>query len=750
MLSPKERKEVEVLTRLVAGFRKTGEWLKDTQIKDGNPSLRFALDDLKSSGHVDARNLGICHVTPLGLFRLYDTKDVQALCKDADLLLAAMYEGYFRSADGQTNGKEIDIKDLSIADGSHLIGVGSLLEYLNAQRAISFSGGTRKATKVTVSSDTLNLLPMRYQLWLAAIESSQAAAVPQVRDLLRAAIFQFLLREWNEEWAILRSGTIQTHQDLVAMCVRLECLVQSTESFWRNSVEAESISRGLSNSRKLLGKATEGTDWTTQICQHLDSLTVVFQDSLMWALAQSTNGMSSKNRSLSALSAIGAFTALPRNLGFPIADLKLYLAGEADTGAWVEWAIRNDLVKKAKSLGSDEADLLAVSPKCDDLLRGRIVEQDGFFLLTKPPLPTKATHHKSPPEHRGWKAMWQPDKSVRLRQGGQSITFAVRKNGEKGGRLYVLKALRNPDRLARFKREVEALKSLNHENLLKLVHFDIQPGEDEPYIVTEYCPEGSLCDFPVRQLTEDELIRIFLQICKGVGAAHSVGIVHRDIKPANIFMRDRWTPVVGDLGICWIPEEAERPTETLEAVGPRLFMAPEFEGGKVKNVLPSADVYSLGKLLHWLFKQKPVPREHHHDPDFDIAEGRSGNAALQLVNQLLDRMIVEAPLRRLQDANEVVVEVERLIERHRAGGHALGPGIPQRCSYCAEGTYQVVVEAQRSPGGMGAPFAALNEFGFHPNPDGIWRILACDKCGHVQVFRTDLATSRGDSKANPY
>ena len=72
-----------------------------------------------------------------------------------------------------------------------------------------------------------------------------------------------------------------------------------------------------------------------------------------------------------------------------------------------------------------------------------------------------------------------------------------------------------------------------------------------------------------------------MQVCEGIRHAHSHGVIHRDIKPSNIFLRNGEGPaVVGDFGICYIEKDGARLTLTDEAVGPRIFMAPEFEGGR--------------------------------------------------------------------------------------------------------------------------------------------------------------------------
>lgn len=108
----------------------------------------------------------------------------------------------------------------------------------------------------------------------------------------------------------------------------------------------------------------------------------------------------------------------------------------------------------------------------------------------------------------------------------------------------------------------------------------------------------------------------FKLICAGVEHLHKAGIVHRDLKPENILMFSG-TPKISDFGICLVANE-NRLTSTSEAVGPRFYMAPELEDGKNLDVSPSADVYSLGKILYFIFsKGKIFSREKYNQPKFN-------------------------------------------------------------------------------------------------------------------------------------
>ena len=83
-------------------------------------------------------------------------------------------------------------------------------------------------------------------------------------------------------------------------------------------------------------------------------------------------------------------------------------------------------------------------------------------------------------------------------------------------------------------------------------------------------------------------------------SSFSFPIYHRDIKPENIFY-DGKELFIGDFGICYINDgNDERFTMTSEAIGSRLFMAPEYEVGRVEDINEKGDIFSIGKLLWYM------------------------------------------------------------------------------------------------------------------------------------------------------
>lgn len=331
---------------------------------------------------------------------------------------------------------------------------------------------------------------------------------------------------------------------------------------------------------------------------------------------------------------------------------------------------------------------------------------------------------------------------------GQGEARTVTRMGDAQGQLYVLKTMHlsqasKPERRKRFEREIEALCNLDDPNILKIVDY----GYDEhgvPYLVSQYCENGTLEDLPPG--TVIEMLQHFLNICKGVAHAHEKGIVHRDLKPRNIFLGANYNTIVGDFGLCFLLDDEaneDRVTETMEVAGSRWFGAPEGRDGRLEDVTLTGDVYSLGKLLHWMFLRKPFDREDHRSARNKLGKDLADRREFELVHELLDRMIVQDPLARYANASFVVQAVNGLITVLKAKGRPILIDFAHRCGFCGQGAYKFQNTAEDLSGnaavsasmGIAAPLT-------HPQPaqyrNNFFMVAICEKCGHVQLFRPDL------------
>lgn len=310
-------------------------------------------------------------------------------------------------------------------------------------------------------------------------------------------------------------------------------------------------------------------------------------------------------------------------------------------------------------------------------------------------------------------------------EGGQAWTFRVVDLQGTPDTFYALKKLKNRARAKRFASEIAAIQSLSHDNLIRMIESGLDANP--PYLVMEYCSGGSFRKSWKASVGTDIALATFIQICDGLAAAHRAGVVHRDIKPDNILFREpNGQAVIADFGLCYIGDE-ERATSTSEAVGAWHFMAPELEDGRLETIAPSADVYSLGKLLYWMLTGKSFSREKHRDPPYDLTgqESSGGVARYLLITRFLDKLIAADPTLRLQDAQEVGREARMLYRVWVGGYNAVHSRLPQLCTYCGQDYYY-------------EPVSPAN-FGLNATGTPQIKVLVCPSCGHSEIFRLDYA-----------
>ena len=159
--------------------------------------------------------------------------------------------------------------------------------------------------------------------------------------------------------------------------------------------------------------------------------------------------------------------------------------------------------------------------------------------------------------------------------------------------------------IARFEAERQALALMEHPNIARV----LDAGATEtgrPYFVmelvrgvriTEYCDQNNL--------TTEERLKLFVQVCQAIQHAHQKGIIHRDIKPSNIMvtMHDGLpVPKVIDFGIAKATEQRLTDktlfTEFQSFIGTPAYMSPEQAEMSGLDIDTRSDIYALGVLLY--------------------------------------------------------------------------------------------------------------------------------------------------------
>jgi serine/threonine-protein kinase len=148
----------------------------------------------------------------------------------------------------------------------------------------------------------------------------------------------------------------------------------------------------------------------------------------------------------------------------------------------------------------------------------------------------------------------------------------------------------------RFEREARAVARLRHRNILSV--FDFGDFNGQPYMVTEYMPNGSLQErLPKEPLAPEQAIELLRPLAEALDYAHDQGIVHRDVKPANVFLDGEWQPVLADFGLAKMFSE-DSITMSGTVSGTPSHMAPEQARGN--DPTGKADLYALAVIAFQL------------------------------------------------------------------------------------------------------------------------------------------------------
>ena len=259
----------------------------------------------------------------------------------------------------------------------------------------------------------------------------------------------------------------------------------------------------------------------------------------------------------------------------------------------------------------------------------------------------------------------------RLGAGGMGVVYLATQ--EHPTREVALKLVR-PDQLwfegyrERFTREIESAGRLAHPGIAPV--YEMGEHDGVPWFSQEYVVGASLSELlaqlparspeglrgeDLRRALADALevdvpdsawdeqffrgswievcLAITRQMAEALQHAHERGVLHRDIKPSNVLLTPGGRAVLVDFGLASL-QGTDRLTKTGAQVGSLHYMPPEQLDGRMREIGPRSDVYSLGVTLYELltlhapYASQSVQRLRGMILEGDAADARRWNRGI--------------------------------------------------------------------------------------------------------------------------
>jgi tetratricopeptide (TPR) repeat protein/tRNA A-37 threonylcarbamoyl transferase component Bud32 len=268
-----------------------------------------------------------------------------------------------------------------------------------------------------------------------------------------------------------------------------------------------------------------------------------------------------------------------------------------------------------------------------------------------------------------------------LGEGGSSTVFHAAREIDGVRQDVALKLLRrglySVEAKRQFRRERIALSRLQHPGIARLIEGGITEN-GFAYIALELVRGLSITDYArTQRLDARARLRIFLDVCRAVDAAHRALIVHRDLKPSNVLVTADGEMKLLDFGIAKLLGEDDETHTRLPAFTPAYASPEQRTGGLITT---ATDVYALGVLLGELMTGERLGEESGRTPSDCISRDVDAGvlpappaATRRLLKGDLDNIVLKAlqadPALRYASAGHFADDIERALEGRPVAAH---------------------------------------------------------------------------------
>jgi formylglycine-generating enzyme required for sulfatase activity len=251
--------------------------------------------------------------------------------------------------------------------------------------------------------------------------------------------------------------------------------------------------------------------------------------------------------------------------------------------------------------------------------------------------------------------------------------------------------------LARFRDEARIMGCLQHPGIVPVHELGVDP-EGRAYFTMKLVNGQTLASVFERQSSGDpnwtrpRVLTLIQRVCEAVAYAHGQGVIHRDLKPTNVMVGGFGEVYVMDWGLARqvggpdLPQTADAPdpagaelreqvTLTREGgvIGTPDYMSPEQAAGRIADMSPASDVYSLGAMLYRMIAGHPPYRRREESVASDevlqrVAEGPpppllnvAPDAPPELV-AICERAMARRTEARYQDVGDLAADLTAYVE----------------------------------------------------------------------------------------
>ncbi|MGB5925585.1 MAG: serine/threonine-protein kinase [Dehalococcoidia bacterium] len=342
---------------------------------------------------------------------------------------------------------------------------------------------------------------------------------------------------------------------------------------------------------------------------------------------------------------------------FGLTDIAISLSGDIELGgldrlAELAGGDRKELPIRLKPLKPGEVPLrLSVSFRDKD---GNMHSSDHDFILE-----VAAGSPKAQPPGSVPKAPFFPEDLYALYssaeligQGGFARVYRARRKKDDCPVAVKIPIDVDPAVGKAFLTEIENWKKLSHENIVRLLDFNISPAV---YLELELC-HHSMANLTMPVQAENACFLV-LEVARGLAHAHAKGVIHRDLKPSNILMKDN-NPMISDWGLSRVKSASVR---SISMSFSPLYAAPEQYSPKTFGKTDErTDIYQIGTIFYELISgTTPFTGEDFAEISFAIANNNpEPPSALNPESVGVERIIMKCLQKKKENRYQSIDELQ--------------------------------------------------------------------------------------------